>query len=89
MKSVYYCGKVAFLVHVVSENGAEKGPVKTEKIIIYPRPTNADELRSCLAFAGYYRKFVKDFSKITKHLSDLLHPTSESREKNQQSRHWV
>lgn len=67
--------KVKFLGHIVSGQGVETDPEKTEKIRNWPRPVNSDELRSFLAFAGYYRRFVKDFSKITKPLTDLLPPT--------------
>ena len=51
-------------------------PAKIQKVKDWPTPENADELRSFLAFAGYYRRFVKDFSKITRPLSELLPPTS-------------
>ena len=68
--------RVKFLGHVVSHEGIETDPDKIEKIRNWPRPSNPDELRSFVAFAGYYRRFVKDFSKVTKPLTDLLPPTS-------------
>lgn len=71
--------RVKFLGHVVSEDGVETDPEKIEKVRNWPTPSNADELRSFLAFAGYYRRFVKDFSKITKPLNELLPPTSKKK----------
>jgi len=68
--------KVKFLGHVISENGIETDPDKIEKIKNYPTPSNPDELCSYLAFCGYYRKYVKDFAKVIRPLSDLLPPTS-------------
>ena len=68
--------RVKFLGHVVSSEGIETDPDKIEKIKNWPRPSNSDELRSFIAFAGYYRRFVKDFSKIAKPLTDLLPPTT-------------
>ena len=68
--------RVKFLGHVVSHEGIETDPDKIEKIRNWPRPSNPDELCSFVAFAGYYRRFVKDFSKVTKPLTDLLPPTS-------------
>jgi len=41
-------------------------------IIEWPRPTNVVEIRSFLGLAGYYRRFVKDFSKIASPLTNLL-----------------
>lgn len=73
--------KVKFLGHVISEKGIETDPDKVEVIKNYPRPQNSDELRSFLAFCSYYRKFVKDFARITKPLSDLLPPTSMRKKK--------
>jgi hypothetical protein len=44
--------------------------LKLRKIKNWATPTNSDELRSLLAFAGYYRRFIKDFSKITRPLTE-------------------
>lgn len=78
---------VTFLGHVVGENGIETDPDKINKIKNYPIPTNSDQLRSYLAFAGYYRKFVKDFAKLTRPLSDLL-PTSHKKKRSQSAVPW-
>lgn len=43
---------------MISENGIETDPAKTDKVRNWPTPTNPDELRSFLAFAGYYWKFI-------------------------------
>ena len=65
-----------FLGHVVSGEGVETDPAKIEKVKNRPTPANPDELRSFLAFAGYYRRFIKEFSKVARPLSELLPPTS-------------
>lgn len=80
--------KVKFLGHVVSEFGVETDPEKIEKVKNWPVPTNADSLRSFLAFAGYYRRYVKDFSKITKPLNDLLPPTSSKKNSKSKQKEW-
>lgn len=66
--------KVKFLGHVVRGNGVETDPEKVEKIKNWPTPIDADALRYFIAFAGYYLRFIKDFSKIAKPLTDMLHP---------------
>ena len=59
---------VHFLGHVVSDCGVETDPDKKEKVKNWPVPKNADELRSFIAFAGYYRRYVKDFSSLQNRL---------------------
>ena len=59
----------------MSENRVEPDPEKLEKVANWPIPKNAEEVRQFTSFAGYYRRFVKDFSKIAKPLTDL-HPTT-------------
>ena len=73
-KCFFIQDQVPFLGHIVSEKGIETDPAKIDKIKNWPTPSNQDELRSFLAFCGYYRRFIKDFSKITRPLADLLSP---------------
>ena len=88
-KCFFFQERVKFLGHVVSSSGLETDPDKIEKINNWPRPTNADQLRSFVAFCGYYRRFVKDFSKVTKPLTDILPPpTTKKKVKLKQSNEW-
>ena len=66
--------KVKYVGHIVSENGVKTDPEMLKKFRICP-PQNAEEVRQFTSFAGYYRRFVKDFSKIAKPLTDL-HPNT-------------
>lgn len=47
-------------------------PTKVEVIFKLPAPSNIKGIRSFLDHVGFYRRFIKDFSKIAKPLSNLL-----------------
>ncbi|XP_014524488.1 uncharacterized protein LOC106780697 [Vigna radiata var. radiata] len=60
------------LGHKISARGIEVDKAKVEVIEKLPPPTNVKGIRSFLRHAGFYRRFIKDFSKIVKPLSNLL-----------------
>ncbi|KAI5085922.1 hypothetical protein C0J45_24171, partial [Silurus meridionalis] len=51
--------------------GIETDPDKVAALKTWPKPNNLKELRTFLGFCGYYRRFVKDYSKIVKPLNEL------------------
>ncbi|RVW70714.1 Retrovirus-related Pol polyprotein from transposon 297 [Vitis vinifera] len=60
------------LGHIISKNGIEVDKAKVELIVKLPPPTNVKGIRQFLGHAGFYRRFIKDFSKISKPLCELL-----------------
>ena len=70
-KCVFFVKRVKHLGHIVSSDGIRPDPEKTSALTTWPRPTTLRELKSFLGFAGYYRRFVKDFSKIMRPLNKL------------------
>ncbi|KAL5576650.1 hypothetical protein UlMin_018349 [Ulmus minor] len=60
------------LGHQVSEKGIEVDKAKIEVIEKLPPPNSVKGIRSFLGHAGFYRRFIKDFSKISKPLCQLL-----------------
>ena len=60
------------LGHKISTRGIEVDNAKIDVIGKHPPPVNVKGVRSFLGHAGFYRRFIKDFSKIAKPLSNLL-----------------
>ncbi|KAL6330648.1 hypothetical protein AAG906_003259 [Vitis piasezkii] len=60
------------LGHIISKKGIEVDKAKVELIVKLPPPTNVKGIRQFLGHAGFYRRFIKDFSKISKPLCELL-----------------
>lgn len=71
-KSEFLHKEVAFLGHVVTPEGVKPNPSKIDAIKQWPLPRNEKELRGFLGVLGYYRKFIKDFAKIAKPLTQAL-----------------
>lgn len=61
-----------FLGHIISSEGVKPNPEKIEKIIQWPIPKNQKEIKQFLGLVGYYRRFIKDFSRITRPMTKYL-----------------
>ncbi|GJQ86387.1 hypothetical protein Trydic_g8477, partial [Trypoxylus dichotomus] len=64
--------EVMYLGHLITENGVKPDPSKVEAVQQYPQPKSQNDIRSFLGLAGYYRRFISDFSKIAQPLTKLL-----------------
>ena len=60
------------LGHKISERGIEVDKAKVDAIEKMPCPRDIKGIRSFLGHAGFYRRFIKDFSKISRPLTNLL-----------------
>ena len=74
-KCSFFKESLSFLGHVVSAEGISMEKDKVKAIQDWPPPVNVSGVRSFLGLAGYYRKFVRNFSKIASPLSELLQKT--------------
>jgi hypothetical protein len=71
-KCEFWLMEVTFLGHVISAGGISVDPSKVTDVLNWMPPMNASDIRSFLGLAGYYRWFIKDFSKIIKPMTWLL-----------------
>ena len=64
--------KIKYLGHIVSSEGIATDPEKIRCVKDWPVPQTLEQLQSFLGFVGYYRRFIKDFSKISRPLYDMF-----------------
>nr|GFC65329.1 DNA/RNA polymerases superfamily protein [Tanacetum cinerariifolium] len=70
-KCEFWIPKVQFLGHVINSEGIHVDPAKIESIKDWVSPKSPTEIRQFLGLAGYYRRFIKGFSKIAKPMTKL------------------
>lgn len=64
--------EVAYLGHIITDKGVSPNPEKVKSVTDFPTPTNVKQIKSFLGLVGYYRRFIENFSKLTKPLTSLL-----------------
>ena len=58
--------------HTISSEGISVDPSKVQEVMDWKPPTSVHQIRSFLGLAGYYRRFIPDFSRIAKPMTELL-----------------
>jgi hypothetical protein len=71
-KCEFWLKQVAFLGHIISKGGIVVDPSKIEDMLSWNAPIIVGDIRSFVGLAGYYRRFIGEFSKISKPMTELL-----------------
>jgi hypothetical protein len=71
-KCEFWLDSVKLLGHTISKEGISVDPSKVQEVMDWKPPKSVHQIRSFLGLAGYYRRFIPDFSRIAKPLTELL-----------------
>ena len=58
-----------YLGHTISEHGIKLDQKKVKVVKKFPTPTNIKSIREFLGLSGYYRRFIKNYAKVSKSLN--------------------
>lgn len=83
-KSKFFEKEVEFLGHIISNGQIRMDPEKIRSIKEYVEPTNLKALRGFLGLMSHYRKFIQNYAKIAKPLTEMLR--NNPAKKNESSR---
>ena len=62
---------ISFLGHIITRDGISSDPKKVQTVRDWPTPKTAKQVKQFVGLAGYYRRFVKDFSKLVAPMTKL------------------
>jgi hypothetical protein len=78
-KCTFFTDTVEYLGHVIGPDGIKPNPALVQAITDFPQPQMLKELQSFLGLANFYRKFIRDYSKVALPLTNALQRASNSR----------
>lgn len=63
-KCEFHCTSVRYLGMIISNNGIRMDPSKVSTILDWETPRNVHDVRAFLGFSNFYRRFIKDYSRL-------------------------
>src|SRR4029453_15297161 len=78
-KCSFFVNTIEYLGHIISPNGIQPNPELVQAVARFPQPHSLKVLQSFLGLANYYRKFIKNYSKIVVPLTNIIGKTSSLR----------
>jgi hypothetical protein len=70
-KCHFFCSEVQYLGHLITPKGISTNPQKIEAIVAMKEPANVKQVQTFLQTCSWYRRFIPQFAKVAKPLSDL------------------
>lgn len=71
-KSEFGRRHIRYLGHMISETGVEMDGEKVSMVVEWPEPRNIKELRGFWGLTRYYQRFIRDYAKMARPLTDML-----------------
>ena len=71
-KCTWFASRVKLLGHIVSTNGVAMDPAKVEAVQSFKAPQNVKQVQQFLGICNYYRRFIKDFAKVSQPIATLV-----------------
>jgi hypothetical protein len=71
-KYEFWLDTVKFVGHTISSDGISVDPSKVQEVLDWKPSTSVHQIRSFIGLTGYYRRFIPDFSRIAKPMTELL-----------------
>jgi hypothetical protein len=71
-KCEFWLDSVKFLGHTISKDGISVDPSKVQEVMDWKPPKSVHQIRSFLGLVGYYHRFIPNFSRIAKSMTELL-----------------
>jgi hypothetical protein len=71
-KCEFWLDSVKIFGHTISKDGISVDPSKVQEVMDWKPPKTVHQIHSFLGLAGYYRRFIPDFSRIAKPMTELL-----------------
>ena len=71
-KCIWKVRKIGFLGVVIGPNGIKMEEEKVDGVLSWPEPKNVKDVRKFLGLTNYYRRFIKDFARVTRPINVLM-----------------